>query len=294
MYTKEELFFTSKGTKCSAWLYRPKSIKNPPIVIMAHGFGAQKIFGLPEYAKHFAKQGMAVFLFDYRCIGESEGEPRNLVNPYRHCSDWESAIEYVKKIDTIDKNRIALWGSSFSGGHVLYTAARHPEIAAVISQVPHIDSLTTPLMTGLKYTLQCYFYGFIDLFKMITFQQPYYIPIIAPPDKFACMNSHDSMDGFMSLVPEGAVFDNRCPARVAFTSSLYRPTTKASKIKCPVLVFHARDDSLIYTQAVQKAVKKMKQGRLIEMPIKHFEIYTGEPFKETIKLQIDFFKKNLI
>ena len=35
--------------------------------------------------------------------------------------------------------RIALWGSSFSGGHVVATAADDPAIAAVVSQAPFTD-----------------------------------------------------------------------------------------------------------------------------------------------------------
>ena len=37
----------------------------------------------------------------------------------------------------------SLWGSSFSGGHVLRTAARDGRVAAVISQVPHTDGIAT-------------------------------------------------------------------------------------------------------------------------------------------------------
>lgn len=283
----------SHGTKCSAWLYRPAGAQNPPIVVMAHGFGATKNFRLPAYAEHFAKQGLAVFLFDYRCIGQSEGEPRNLVNPYRHCDDWEAAVEFAKTLQHIDSTRIALWGTSFGGGHVLYTAARHPEISGVVAQVPHVDSLTTPLKAGFKYTLQCYFYGLIDVFKKFTFQKPFYVPIIAPPNQFACMNSSDSYDGFMSIVPEGTHFDNKCPARVALTTSFYRPTNAAKKIRCPVLVFHAQDDSLIYAPAVRKAVGKMSQGKLIELSIKHFDIYSGVAFDEVIAVQSQFLKVQL-
>jgi predicted alpha/beta-hydrolase family hydrolase len=38
----------------------------PPVLIMAHGMGAQKDIGLFMYAEKFVEAGMAVLVFDYR------------------------------------------------------------------------------------------------------------------------------------------------------------------------------------------------------------------------------------
>jgi hypothetical protein len=37
---------------------------------MAHGFGAERTFGLEPFAERFARAGLAAFLFDYRCFGD--------------------------------------------------------------------------------------------------------------------------------------------------------------------------------------------------------------------------------
>jgi fermentation-respiration switch protein FrsA (DUF1100 family) len=79
--------FTSAGLRCSADLYLPDIAIASPLVIMAHGFGGERSFRLPAYAKHFARNGLAVLLFDYRTFGDSEGEPRYLVDPDRHVAD---------------------------------------------------------------------------------------------------------------------------------------------------------------------------------------------------------------
>ncbi len=44
----------------------------------------------------FAHSGLAVFLFDYRNFGGSDGEPRNLVVPQRHVQDWRAALAHIK------------------------------------------------------------------------------------------------------------------------------------------------------------------------------------------------------
>lgn len=38
-FTREDVDFYSKGTRCSAWLYLPESDTPCPIIVMAHGLG---------------------------------------------------------------------------------------------------------------------------------------------------------------------------------------------------------------------------------------------------------------
>jgi alpha/beta superfamily hydrolase len=62
----------------------------------AHGIAGQKDMGLQPFAEAFAGAGLAVLLFDYRCFGGSDGEPRNWVSPFRHLQDWSAALDYVR------------------------------------------------------------------------------------------------------------------------------------------------------------------------------------------------------
>lgn len=119
VFTREDLDFESGGVRCSAWLYRPAGIARPPVVVMAHGFGAERSFGLPAFAERFASRGLAVFVFDYRGFGASEGEPRYLINPWRHIRDWRAALSHVRSLPGLDADRLGIWGSSYSGGHVI-------------------------------------------------------------------------------------------------------------------------------------------------------------------------------
>lgn len=74
----------------------PCSPAPPPVVIMAHGMGAQKDIGLWMYAERFCEAGMAVVAFDYRCFGGSEGLPRQWVSPRRHLEDFEAVVQHVQ------------------------------------------------------------------------------------------------------------------------------------------------------------------------------------------------------
>jgi dienelactone hydrolase len=293
-FTMEDSNFHSRGLRCAGRLYRPKRASNPPIVVMAHGFAAEMAFGLPAFAERFAERGMAVFLFDYRCFGESEGEPRNLVSPSRHLQDWRGAIAHVRTLSGINKERIALWGSSFSGGHVIVTAAEDGNIAAVVAQVPFVDGISTLQKTGFVHSLIATAAYLRDVVRIITFRSPYYIPVVGKPDTFALMNTPDSYTGYMALVPEGSSWRNECPARVSLPILFYRPITYAKRVQCPALLVMAENDSLISPGAVRKTASAMSRSSLVNLPVGHFDVYTGDVFEKVVAMESDFLEEHLI
>ncbi len=220
---RKDINFYSKGTRCAAWLYLPDGVKKPPVVIMGHGFAAERTFGLPAFAERFVKRGLAAFVFDYRNFGASDGEPRNLVAYRRHIADWRSAIAFVRGMNEVDGSRIALWGSSFSGGHVLVVAAGDRDIRAVVSQVPFVDGLASAGTLGVGFVLKATAAGLRDLFHAATFRSPYYIPAVGNPDTFAVMNTPEAMQGFLAILPKDSTWKNECPARIMLTVTMYRP-----------------------------------------------------------------------
>jgi fermentation-respiration switch protein FrsA (DUF1100 family) len=157
--------FISKTIRCDADLLLPDNSHKPPVVVMAHGMGAQKDFKLQDFAEKFIAEDMAVFLFDYRSFGKSDGEPRQLVDPFHHLKDWRAAVKHVRKLEEIDASRIALWGSSFSGGHVIATAASDNDIAAVISQIPFVSGLSSLRLKSLPDIFLATIYGMYDLLR---------------------------------------------------------------------------------------------------------------------------------
>ncbi len=285
--------FTSKNIRCSGELYLPQEIKKPPLVIMAHGFGAERAFGLPAYAETFAANGLAVYLFDYRCFGESGGEPRNYVDQGRHLHDWKSAIEHVRAMTDINTNKIALWGSSFSGGHVIVTAAKDHDISAIVAQVPFVDAISTTFKLGFKFLMQATPHAIRDLSRILTFRSPHYVKLISQPEEFAIMNTPESYPGYSSIIPEDSTWENKCPARILLRFALYRPIAAAHKIQCPALIMLGEKDSLIDAKTVEKTAEKIPKGELVKYPFGHFDIYTGNAFKEAVKRQTEFLLTHL-
>ena len=292
-FERSDVSFVSHGTRCAAWFYRPVGIADPPVVIMAHGFGAEKQFGLAPFAERFARDGLAAFVFDYRCFGESEGEPRNLVNPFRHLQDWRAAVTHVRGMSGVDGERIALWGSSFGGGHVIVTAARDRAVRAIVAQVPFVDPWSSLRMFGAGYVARSTLAGLRDLFRIITFRRPYTIPVVGEPGTLACLASPDSMTGYRALVPPGTGWKNECPARVALLVGFYRPLSAAARVACPALLVMAERDSLVDPVAVEKTAARMAKGRLARLPLGHFDVYSGSGLEKALELESGFLRENL-
>lgn len=292
-FSRTDSDFISHGTRCAGWLYRPDGVLNPPVVVMAHGLAAERTFRLTAFAERFAENAMAAFAFDYRNFGDSDGAPRNLVKPRRQIEDWESAIDHVRTLEGIDRERIALWGSSFSGGHIMVIAARDPGISAIISQVPFVNGASFAMHMGLKYVAQAIGAGLRDILQMATFRGRYKVPVVSDPDAFAVLNTPECKAGYLGIVPQDSGWKNECPAAFLLTSALYRPTTYAKRVRCPALVMLAEKDSLIPPDSVKKAAEKMKNSEVISLPIGHFDIYLGKHYEMAVQRQIDFLKKHL-
>ncbi len=283
--------FTSYRLKCAGWLYRPTGVQNPPIIIMAHGFAGERAFRLPAFAEKFAQSGMAVLLFDYRNFGDSEGQPRNLVDPARHIQDWESAIAHVRSLPGINTEKIALWGTSLSGGHVITVAARQSGISAVVAQVPYVAPNKD--LFELKKTIKGTFTAFWDLGKMLLGRDPCYIPVVGTPGTFAFLSTEECWDGYQAIIPEDSKWDNRVPARVLFKLAFYSPTHSASDITCPVLLVAGEHDSLIPAAMVKKVASKMSNAIYVQLSCGHFEPYVGDLFEQVVELETGFLVKQL-
>jgi dienelactone hydrolase len=150
----------SEGAKISAEVYTPSNAgaKKLPTILMSHGWGGTAE-GLRPDAILFARSGFLVVAIDYRGWGNSEGrlvlnghmtvkdgkttadvkEVREVVDPIDQTTDIFNALHWLQGHPQCDTKRIGLWGSSFSGGHVVYVAARDPRVKAFVSQVGSMD-----------------------------------------------------------------------------------------------------------------------------------------------------------
>lgn len=137
---REDIEFDAEGVTLRGWFYRPDDGPGPvPTVVMSHGFSAVKEMYLDRFAERFAAAGLGAVVYDNRSFGASDGEPRQEIDPWAQVRDYRHAITYATTRSDVDANRIGVWGSSYSGGHVLTVGAIDRRVKAVVAQVPLVS-----------------------------------------------------------------------------------------------------------------------------------------------------------
>ena len=117
-------------------IYLPEGTGPHPVVVMSHGFSAIMDMGLDSYARAFEQVGLAALVYDHRNFGNSGGNIRQEVDPWQQIRDMREVISHARIHPELDSSRIGLWGTSYSGGHVLIISAEDRRISCVVSQVP--------------------------------------------------------------------------------------------------------------------------------------------------------------
>src|SRR3954447_18244499 len=291
---REDIEFHSGGNTCAAWLYRPESEGPHPIVVLAHGFAGVREARLWAYAERFAAAGMAALVFDYRHFGASGGKPRRLLDIERQLDDWRAAIAFARSLDGIDPARVALWGTSFSGGHVAVLAAEDHHVAAAISQGTYIDGPATLIALGPRNLLRLTAAGLRDEVARLLGRPPYMLPVVGPPGTLAAMNSPDAEPGYRALFPPEVPFRNEVAARIALRIGMYRPIRRAAEITCPWLVCVLDGDVITPPTPALKAAGRAPRGEARRYPGGHFDIYVGELFEQVVADQLEFLERNLL
>ena len=87
--------------------------------------------------------GFTVLAFEYRHLGESGGQPRQVVPIGEQLADWRAAIAFALALPEVHPDCVAIWGYSASGGYVFPVAAGSPELAAAISDPYATTSMPT-------------------------------------------------------------------------------------------------------------------------------------------------------
>jgi len=296
-----ETTFPSKGVTCAAWHFLGTGDdfvtgQGRPCVVMAHGFGGTRDTGLLAYAEGFAAAGIDVLLFDYRGFGDSEGAPRQLVSYRRQRDDYRAAIAAARRLDGIDPDRIVLWGTSYSGGHVLPVAVGDGRIAAAMSLTPAMDGLSALLAIarhgGPRRLLPLITNGLKDVFRALTRRAPHYLPVVGKPGSLAIMTAPGGLEGYEALA--GPSWRNQVTARTALEVAFNRPTQFASRVRFPLLVQIGDNDAVAPPAAAHRAADKAGRHATVRTyPVDHFDVYEGGWQQRALADQLTFLRRHL-
>lgn len=295
--TRSEMTFLSGGDQCVAWHYPAQSsvLELPsgrPCVVMAHGFSGTRDAGLEGYAEGFARAGLDVVLFDYRGFGGSGGEPRQHVDYRAQREDYHAAVAAARRVDGVDPHRIVLWGTSYSGGHVLNVAAADQGITAVVSMTPAVDGLPILGMIarseGVGKLLSLTAAGIQD--RLGT--RPRMLPAIGPAHSKAVIAKDGALERFQALV--GPEWRNEVRARCTLDVAFNRPIRSAARVTVPTLIQVGELDSVVSSAAAERAARLLRgPATVLRYPVDHFDVYADPWLSTCLDDQVSFLHDHL-
>lgn len=293
-------FATEDGVALRGWLYRPDESGGPfPVIVMAHGFSATKEMYLDDFAEFFSAAGFAVLAYDNRNLGASDGEPRGEIDPWQQVRDYRTAITWVSARPGIDASRVGVWGSSYSGGHVLVVAAQDRRVGCVVSQVPLISGydnsrrlVRADHLAGLRAAFDA------DRAARYAGQPPAMIPVCYTDDPAepCALPTADTHDFFLGPILERATtWRNEVTLRSVEMFTEYEPGDYLPRISpTPLMMVVAAGDHLTVSDLSLAAYGRANEPkRLLVLPVGHFEAYVGDAFRVSAPAQRDWFLMHL-
>jgi dienelactone hydrolase len=296
--SRSTITFPSGDDHCTGDLWLPVGAapSTPaPIVILGHGLGATRSMGLARYAERFQAAGIAALTFDYRHFGDSGGTPRQLLSIARQRADWQAAIAWARSQASIDPARVAVWGSSFGGGHVLWLAAHDHALAAAVAQCPFTDGRASSRTLGAASTAKVTAAALLDQAGALLGRPPRTVALAGRSGTAALMTAPDALPGYARLSTEGGDQTGRVAARIALTLSLDRPGRLARQITTPTLVIVCEPDTVAPDGATMRHLRRASNPAIevLQVPYGHFDVYYDAPFDELSAAQARFLQVHL-
>jgi fermentation-respiration switch protein FrsA (DUF1100 family) len=277
---RRDIAFNAEGVTLRGWLYLPEGASRPvPTVVMAHGFSAVKEMYLDKYAEIFAQAGLGALVFDNRNLGASDGEPRQEIDPWAQVRDYRHAITYASTLPEVDPGRIGVWGSSYSGGHVLVVSAVDRRVKCVVSQVPLVSGYRN-LLRLVRADLLAMARAQWDADRQARFagEAPVRIPVVAE-DGSCALPTRDSWEWMTETGRTRApAWRNEVTLRSLEMFTEYEPGSYIDRISpTPLLLVVAAQDHLaVADEAFAAYARALEPKRLLVLPGGHFDAYVKD------------------
>ena len=292
---RQSVTIWSDGTRMAGDVYRPKDLKPTdklPAICFVHGTGGVKKtpFSI-QLATAFAQRGYVFLNFDYRGWGESESrllmlepmpEPdetgeltvkaravRWQMDFQDQTTDVRNAIAFLAGEPNVDPERIGIFGTSYGGSLVTWTAAYDPRVKCAAMQVPGLGGIR-----GVPYSQ--YAYG------MMTRQ--------ARGETEPIPFEHGAPGGLMAAYAHMRYNMAKDVAYDAFEA--------AEHVKIPMLIIDAGSEELMDTSQNGGRVAEILKANGTPVSyhvipgIGHYGVY-GEKLEECLKLELTWFDEHL-
>jgi fermentation-respiration switch protein FrsA (DUF1100 family) len=303
-FNVSDIEFDAEGTTLRGWLYRPRSQDSKaPVVVMAHGYNCLKELYLDEYAAKIAAAGHVVLAYDHRNFGDSDGEPRQELDPWVQVRDYRHAITFAQTLEGVDATRVGVWGTSYAGGHVLVVGAIDRRVGCVVSQVPTISGWQTTLRRTAPPALAAQREAFdADRHERFRGGAPKTVPMVVNPGEGGAA-SHASADAWDFFTGKNArpedqwrfrKWRNEVTLRSLELYSEYEPGSFIKRIApTPLLMIVGDRDVVCPTDMALAAFNRAGEPKRLDLyPGGHFSAYTDQ-FERASDAATEWFSQHL-
>jgi fermentation-respiration switch protein FrsA (DUF1100 family) len=203
----------------------------------------------------------------------------------------------VCSVPSIDQSRIVYWGTSFSGGNVIYAAAIDKRIKAAIVQCSSVSGQVRAEAFGDRIV------GALEGRVSMSKGQPEpRVPLVASSHA-AAIEGHEPV-----MFPDVQAYDELVPMHDLhnWTNSLTEVTQLYMALSEPQAVIHRisptpllmivpENDVTVKTTSQLAAFAKAKEPKELAVisGAGHFDIYSGKFFEENIAAQLAFLERIL-
>ena len=295
---RQDIEFDAEGTTLRGWLYVPEHPSGPaPAIVMCHGYSAVKELFLDAFAEVFCDAGFCALVYDNRNLGASDGEPRQEIDPWAQVRDFRHAITFARTLEEVDRDRIGVWGSSYSGAHALVVGAIDRRVKCVVAQVPLIsghENARRLVRADLVAPTQQMFDD--DREARARGEAPVRIPVVAPEGE-PC--ARPTPDYYRWLTTPGAARapagGHECTLRSVEMFWEYEPGTYLPWISpTPLLLVVAAGDHLTVSDLALDAFERAREPKRLELlPGGHFDAYNAD-FDRSSGAARDWFAQHLM
>jgi fermentation-respiration switch protein FrsA (DUF1100 family) len=212
--------------------------------------------------------------------------------------DYRDAITYAQTRPEVDRGQIGVWGSSYSGGHVLVVGAIDRRVKCVVAQVP--------LVSGYRNILRLVRSDFLgdlraqlDQDRQARFagQPPAMVPVVSEdPLGPAALPTPDSYQWFTETGRTRApAWRNEVTLRTVELLMEYEPGAYVERIApTPLLMVVAAGDHLTPADMALDAYNRALEPKRLEvLPGGHFDAYLGDGFRQASRAARDWFVQYL-
>jgi hypothetical protein len=296
-FERHDVEFPSCGAVLRGVLLLPKAEGPLPAIAMAPGMSGVKEGSIMKYAEFFARGGFAVLAYDNINFGASGGEPRQEVDPALQRRGYRDAITFLSLRPEIAAASIGIFGTSYSGGHVLEVAAHDRRVKCVVSQIPAISGFEA-FRRSVRPDARAAFLAMQDQDREGRFRgaAPVMVKAVSDdPAEFCAMPGKAAFDYFMGQARLAPNWKNELTLR---SFDLYRAVSNASFTPwispTPLLMIIALADELAAPDLSLDAYQRAREPKkLVLLPGNHFAPYSDE-FSLTGHESRDWFTRHLV